>query len=539
MNNINFDEISKEELFKLLQESQKEKEELSKELKEKDKEIKDKDKELSKKDKAIAYREKKIEKLEVENRNLNIQIEQLIAKYEDKLLASKKFQVEKFIPSSEKLIDDDLVINEIEVIKEKKTRKSPTESFIKDLKDINRGEDIIVDYDFTGIDTSKIKPFGQDETYKLEYKPASFEVVKVIKKKYKDSEKIYEGIYDDPFPHSPLTPSLAANLIEMKFNLGVPFYRYSNYLQAHGLNISDVDIIRYASRTMDLLEPLYKKLFESLLNNEHKVIHADETSLKIINSSKEKCYMFVYATSMWDHPIYIYDFVDGRSTSRTKELLKDFDGYLICDAYTGYDSLKDQGIKLQRCMVHARRYFNDVLKVLDENQQRKSPAYKVIEIMSKLFKLEDDFKKTNLTPHHIHNRRNSKQYLDIIDELNNYINSIDISNNELLEKAIKYYLNHKDELFTYLENGYVDLSNNLAERVVKPFVIARKNFLFCTTSDGAITTGKLFSIVQTARANGLKSEQYLSYVISNINKKEINDLLPWSNNLPKELLISK
>ena len=84
----------------------------------------------------------------------------------------------------------------------------------------------------------------------------------------------------------------------------------------------------------------------------------------------------------------------------------------------------------------------------------------------------------------------------------------------------------------------MDISNNLAERVVKPFVIARKNFLFCKTADGAITTGKLFSIIQTAKANHLKSERYLTYVISNINKKDIEDLLPWSDSLPKELSIS-
>ena len=107
-----------------------------------------------------------------------------------------------------------------------------------------------------------------------------------------------------------------------------------------------------------------------------------------------------------------------------------------------------------------------------------------------------------------------------------------------LSKAINYYLNQKDELYTYLDCGYVDISNNLAERVVKPFVTARKSFLFCKTVDGATTTGKLFSLVQTARANGVKSEQYIAYVISNINKKDINDLLPWSDKLPKDLLIS-
>lgn len=538
MDNSDLNNLSKEELLLLLQKSLNENKEKDKKIEAQDKKIDAQNEKIEAQEKKIKTQDKKIEKQEVEIRTLHLKIEELIAKYEDKLEASKLHLVEQYIPKSEKLKDKDLLINEIEANKERKPHKSPIKSFINDLKGINRGEDIIIDYNFDGIDTSHIKKFGQDETYKLEYKPASFEVVKVIKKKYKDKDKIYEGIYDDPFPHSPLTPSLAANLIEMKFNLGVPFYRYSNYLQAHGINISDVDIYRYASKTMELLEPLYDKLFESLLNNKHKVIHADETPLKVINSEKEKCYMFVYTTSFWDNPIYIYDFSDGRSTSRTKELLKNYGGYLVCDGYAGYDSLKDQNIKLQRCMVHSRRYFNDVLKVLDESTKKKSPAYRVIEIMSKLFKYESDFKDKKLLPSNIKDERNKSYYLDIIKELNDYIDSIDYSNNELLAKAVKYYLNHKEELYTYLENGYVDISNNLAERVVKPFVIARKNFLFCKTSDGAITTGKLFSLVQTARANGLKSEQYLAYILNNINKKDIDDLLPWSKNLPKELSIS-
>ena len=102
-----------------------------------------------------------------------------------------------------------------------------------------------------------------------------------------------------------------------------------------------------------------------------------------------------------------------------------------------------------------------------------------------------------------------------------------------LSKIIKYFNNNKKELYTYLHYSYLDISNKLTERVVKPSVIARKSFLFCKTADGATTIGKLFSIVQTARANGLKSEEYLTYVISNINKKDINVLLPWQINYLK------
>ena len=549
----NYNNLSKEELIALIIKQNKLLDDTNKELRDANKELRDTNKELASKNKELAFNKKELtrqekllsikhaelEKLQVENRKLNLRIEELIAKYEDKLLASKKFQVEQFIPSSEKLTEEDLIINELEVIQEKKVRKAPTENFINDLKKLYEKEEII-DYDFKGIDVSNIKPFGKDESYKIEYKPAKFEVVKVVRKKYKDKDKIYQALSDDPFPHSPLTPSLAANLIEMKFNLGIPFYRYSNYLISHGLNISDVNIYNYAKRTMDLLEPLYSELLNNLLHNEFNVIHADETPLKVIGSNKDKCYMFVYATSFWEKPIYIYDFNNSRSTKNLKELLSDYKGYLVCDGYTGYDCLTKQGITIQRCMVHARRYFNDVLKVLDNEKERtKSPAYKVLSLMSKLFKYEDDFKKKSLTASQIVKQRNSSVYQSVIKELNNYIDSIGIDNNELLSKAVNYYNNNKKELYTYLDYGYLDISNNLAERVVKPFVIARKSFLFCKTADGATTTGKLFSIVQTARANGLKSEEYLTYVISNINKKDINDLLPWSNKLPKELLINK
>lgn len=549
----NYNNLSKEELIalitkqnKIIDDTNKELRATNKELRDTNKELANKNKELTRNKKELTRQEKllsikhaELEKLQVENRNLNLRIEELIAKYEDKLLASKKFQVEQFVPSSEKLTEEDLIINELEVIKEKKVRKAPTENFINDLKKLYEKEEII-DYDFKGIDVSHIKPFGTDESYKIEYKPAKFEVVKVVRKKYKDKDKIYQTLSDDPFPHSPLTPSLAANLIEMKFNLGIPFHRYSNYLISHGLNISDVNIYNYAKRTLDLLEPLYSELLNNLLHNEFNVIHADETPLKVIGSKKDKCYMFVYTTSFWEKPIYIYDFNDSRSTKNLKELLSDYKGYLVCDGYTGYDCLTKQGITIQRCMVHARRYFNDVLKVLDNEKERtKSPAYKVLNLMSKLFKYEDDFKKKTLTASQIVKQRNSSAYQSVIKDLNNYIDSINIDNNELLSKAVNYYNNNKKELYTYLDYGYLDISNNLAERVVKPFVIARKSFLFCKTADGATTTGKLFSIVQTARANGLKSEEYLTYVISNINKKDINDLLPWSNKLPKELLINK
>ena len=127
--------------------------------------------------------------------------------------------------------------------------------------------------------------------------------------------------------------------------------------------------------------------------------------------------------------------------------------------------------------------------------------------------------------------------MNTIKELDDYILNIEETKNTLLIKAINYYKNMREELYTFLEDGHIDISNNLAERTVKPFVIARKNFLFCKTADGAIATGKAFSIVQTARANGLNVELYLKYAIESIDKVPIEDLLPWSKNLPDNLKI--
>lgn len=130
--------------------------------------------------------------------------------------------------------------------------------------------------------------------------------------------------------------------------------------------------------------------------------------------------------------------------------------------------------------------------------------------------------------------KNIKKTIKELDEL---IMKIDYGSNSLLKKAVEHYKNDKDELCTFLENGYIDISNNLLERTVKPFVIARKNFMFCKTSDGAEVTGKLFSIIQTARANGLKTELYIKYVIDNIARKDINTLLPWNENIKKKFMI--
>ena len=535
---------AKDEISTKAKELDKAKDEISTKTKELDKakiEIDDKTKELNKAKEEVNNKTKELEQAQLKIRALNEEVNRLVKEYEAKKEVANKLIVEKFMPSSEKL-NKNIIINELEKITSEPVRRnSPYKQIVNDLKKLQNIEEIVIDYDFkaNGLDRNKVKPFGEDESYKLEVKPIEFKAVKVTRKKYKDKENIYEPLSDDIFPHSPLTASLASNIITMKYQLGIPFYRYANYLNTKGIAISDTDIGNWAAKAIERLDPLYELLKKKLFNTSINVIHIDETPIKIIDEKKNKCYMFAYASTVWDSPILIYDFNSTRKCDRTAKFLKDYKGYIEVDGYSGYNMLKKQGIKVAKCMAHSRRTFNDVIKQLKTLEEIKtSPALEVIKIIAKLYKHEARFKKENLTPSQIKKERNSSYYLDIINELDEKVDSIDTSVSNLLKTAVNYYKNQRNELFTYLESGYLPIDNNRIERdAIKVFVICRKNFLFCKNANGAEKTAKIFSIVQTARANGLKVEEYLKYLIENIDKVELEKLLPWHKDLPDKLRI--
>ncbi len=181
-----------------------------------------------------------------------------------------------------------------------------------------------------------------------------------------------------------------------------------------------------------------------------------------------------------------------------------------------------------------------MIKTYSIDEAKKTPSFKMFETISKLYMYEGKFKNDKLEPSQIKEERNKDYYLDILNKLDQMMSKEKENKNasELSRKAVNYYFNQKDDLLTFLENGYLVIDNNRVERdAIKPFVINRKNFLLCKNEGGAERTAKIFTIVQTARANGLKVEHYLKYIIENINKKEIEELLPWSIDLPEELKI--
>ena len=276
-------------------------------------------------------------------------------------------------------------------------------------------------------------------------------------------------------------------------------------------------------------------MLNNLVNQSNVVIFADETPLQVQDYSKinrKNGYVFVYVSSYYANPIYIYSFKQTRTTDETEELLKNFKGYLVCDGYSGYNKVAKENIKIHRCWAHIRREFYNIVKTLPESLKKTSVAVDMVNKIDVIFHKEKIFQDKNYNAYQIHEARHSEEYQKALNSIYETLHNINAEEGTTLDKAVKYFLNLEEESKTFLLDGHIPLTNNISERAVKPFVIARKNFLFAKSELGAEASARLFSIIQTARANGLVTEKYLDYVISNIDKTEVENLLPWSKSLP-------
>ena len=283
-------------------------------------------------------------------------------------------------------------------------------------------------------------------------------------------------------------------------------------------------------------------MLNDLLNNRHKVIHSDETTLVVTkrdeeNKNRKKSYVYVYTSSFYDqNRIRIYDFQENRSIDKTAKWLENYQGVIECDNYSGYNSLKrkNDNIQLQKCWAHVRRRYADIVKNLREKDRKASKAYRILEEIQKLFFLESKCKKQKLIPSEIVEKRQEEVPL-IRENIRKLVFESNPIKGSALEGAINYTKECWDDLFTFMNNGYVEISNNIAEQAVKPFVIQRKVFQTSGSYAGARYTSKLFSIVQTCKINNVNVEQYFKYVLENINNECIENLLPYSEKISTKL----
>jgi hypothetical protein len=223
--------------------------------------------------------------------------------------------------------------------------------------------------------------------------------------------------------------------------------------------------------------------------------------------------------------------------------LEGFKGYIHCDGYEAYHTVErgsNGDIKIIGCWLHARREFTDAFKALPKDDGSEKPnAYRDsikegIRRFNELFGLERKYRELGLDYEERYQRR-LEESKPLAQDLFEWADRTHALPQSKLGAAVEYLRNQKQWLMNVYLDGRLDLSNNRAERGVKPLVLGRKNWLFCNTPKGAESSVIMYSIVETAKANGLNPYCYIEYLLDtlpNIRSNEIANLLPWSKDLP-------
>lgn len=337
-------------------------------------------------------------------------------------------------------------------------------------------------------------------------------------------------------PKSLVSPNVMAYIMSQKFVNCLPLYRQEQEFKRFGVSLFRQTLANWMIKGAQLLQPIADTMKSELLKKD--VLHADETTLEVLcepgRPAQATSYMWVYRTSGCSVPIILYDYQEGRSGIFPKKYLEGFKGYLHTDGWGGYHQLEKNGVTLCGCWAHAKRKFNDALKVC--SNKKDSIEAKGLAYCQALFGIEE---KAEGLPAKERYELRQKKSKPLAEEFFKWaareFESMALPKS-LPGVALQYALNQKKYLLSFLDDGRIELSNNRAERSVKPFVIGRKNWLFCNTPSGARSSAVIYSIIETAKENGLNPYAYLNFVFEYIQlhgTDSISVYVPWSDLIPE------
>ena len=394
-----------------------------------------------------------------------------------------------------------------------------------------------------------------DEVYsRVEYQPAVKEVVEhhvaVYAAKKTDVDTIVRADRPvDLLRNSIATPSLVAAIMNAKYTNAIPLYRIAQDFEQSDLVLSRATmanwVIRCAERYLSLV---YDRLRAELCGRD--VLQVDETTCQVTKdgrSSNTKSYMFVYRTSEHCHekPVILYQYAMTRSKSNVQRFLKGFSGILESDAFSGYKALdkEEKEIRAAFCWAHARRDYADALKALkDEDKKYASEtiAHKALVQIAAIYKADEAYKEKTAEERY---KGRQKEVKPLVEAYFAWVREQDPATilSENTRNGLKYSLNQEEYLKVFLEDGRIPIDNSATERAIRPFTVGRANWHIIDTVHGAEASAMVYSLVETAKVNNLKIYEYLKHLLTEIPKHMddtgltfLNDLLPWSENLPEE-----
>ena len=377
---------------------------------------------------------------------------------------------------------------------------------------------------------------GQDISEQLDIVPMQVRVLRHIRKRYGCPGSLQAPVSAQlpaqPLPKSNASADFLAMLLAVKFVDGQPLARFERVLERHGAVVPRQTLARWVIGCAGVLQPLHNLMRDILLDG--SLIHMDETVVQVLKepdkSPTSNSYMWVQTGGPADKPVVLYDYDPSRSASVPTALLEGFKGYLMTDGYDGYNAVaRTDGIERLACWAHVRRRFVEASRV--QPKGKRGRADEAVSLIGKLYRIEREHKEASIEVRHLARQSAS---VPVLDELHAWMLKTAplVMPKSALGTALAYMGNLWPQLTRYTERGDLPIDNNRCENAIRPFVIGRKAWLFSDTPAGARASAVIYSLVQTAQANGLEPYSWLRRVLRELPRAQSVDaveaLLPWN-----------
>ncbi|MBF0400578.1 MAG: IS66 family transposase, partial [Magnetococcales bacterium] len=391
------------------------------------------------------------------------------------------------------------------------------------------------------LDGAALVEIGREFSEQLDIIPAKVQVIRHVHVKY-GCPHCHQGVKVAPVPPRIIPKALAsaamlAHVVVSKYADGLPLYRQSGILVRAGIDLPRSTLANWMIKAGQAVQPLVNLLRDHLLD--YGIVQMDETTVQVLKEpdrlATSNSYMWVQKGGPPDKPIILFDYNASRAGTVPKELLLDFKGFLQTDGYAGYHSVaSNPDIIHVGCFAHARRKFDEAVKALGTGGRKKpDKAGEALALIGRLYAIEKDLREKQATPDVRYTTR-QLHAKPILDELKIWADAtiLAVPPKTALGTALGYLLDHWPRLIRYLDDGRLEIDNNGVENAIRPFVMGRKGWLFSSSVRGVKSSANLYSLIETAKANGLEPFAYLRYLFMELPTAQTVDdyekLLPWN-----------
>lgn len=313
------------------------------------------------------------------------------------------------------------------------------------------------------------------------------------------------------YPNCIATPESISHIITQRVVMSLPLYRQEKYWRGQGIHLSRQTMDNWLMKCSELyFEPIRNVLADLLVQLD--MIHADETPYPVLHDGDKKSkrgYMWLFTSGAHAlNQIVIFVYSKTRGIGTPEEFLKKFTGYVHADGYQVYKNLLN--VLVAECWAHLRRKIYEANLLQGKNSDPDNPTRKALQFCDAIFHIDSQFASLDS---HERKRRRESELRPIVEEFFTWLESLTNLPNNTFGKAVNHALKQREYLMRFFEDGRLELSNNRAERSVRPMVIGRKNSLFANTARGAKALAVLYSLSETAQACGLEPGKYFTWVL--------------------------